>query len=68
MFWGIITLSLLALLVIVKMLTVLETRSQDIQYRNNTKRIQELTEDLDTSRRKYLIAFKSEGVSKHKLS
>lgn len=68
MFWGVITLSALALLVIVKMLTVLETRSQDMQYRNNTKRIQELTEDLDVSRRKYLIAVKSEGVSKHKLS
>lgn len=68
MFWGVITLTALALLVIVKMLTVLETRSQDMQYRNNTKRTQELTEDLDISRRKYLIAVKSEGVSKHKLS
>lgn len=68
MFWGVVTLTALALLVIVKMLTVLETRSQDMQYRNNTKRIQELTEDLDISRRKYLIAVKSEGVSKHKLS
>tara|TARA_Y100001934_G_C12062699_1_gene636165 strand:+ start:84 stop:617 length:534 start_codon:yes stop_codon:yes gene_type:complete len=65
---GLLTLSFLALLVIVKMLTVLETRSQDIQYRNNNKRIQELAEDLDTSRRKYLIAVKAEGVSKHKLS
>ena len=68
MFWGVIMLSFLVLLVIVRMLTVLETRSQDLQYRNNTKRIQELTEELDTSRRKYLIAIKSEGVSKHKLS
>lgn len=68
MFWGILTLSFLALLVIVKMLTVLETRSLDMQYRNNAKRIQELTEDLDTSRRKYLIAVKAEGVVKHKLS
>ena len=68
MFWGVLTLSFLALLVIVKMLTVLETRSQDMQYRNNTKRIQEMAEDLDTSRRKYLIAVKAEGVCKHKLS
>ena len=68
MFWGVVTQTALALLVIVKMLTVLETRSQDMQYRNNTKRIQELTEDLDISRRKYLIAVKSRGVSKHKLS
>jgi len=68
MFWGVVTQTALALLVIVKMLTVLETRSQDMQYRNNTKRIQELTEDLDISRRKYLITVKSEGVSKHKLS
>jgi hypothetical protein len=68
MFWGVVTQTALALLVIVKMHTVLETRSQDMQYRNNTKRIQELTEDLDISRRKYLITVKSEGVSKHKLS
>ena len=45
-FWGILTLSFLALLVNVKMLTVFETRSQDLQYRNNPKRIQELTEEL----------------------
>ena len=68
MFWGILTLGFLALLVIVKMLTVLETRSQDMRYRNNTKRIQEIREDLDKSRQKYLIAVKSEGVSKHRLS
>jgi hypothetical protein len=68
MFWGVITLSFLALLVVVKMLTVLETRSQDLQFRNNTRRTQETTEELDVSRRKYLIAVKSEGVSKHKLS
>ncbi|HAA73658.1 TPA: hypothetical protein DCE37_00870 [Candidatus Latescibacteria bacterium] len=61
MFWGILTLSFLAPLVIVKMLTALETRSQDLQYRNNPKRIQELTEELETSRRKYLIAVKAEG-------
>ena len=68
MFWGVITLSALALLVVVKMLTVLETRSQDMQYRNNTKRIQEMAEELDTSRRKYLVAVKAEGLCKHKLS
>ncbi len=68
MFRGVLVLSFLALLVIVKMPTVLETCSQDIQFRNNNKRIQGLTEDLDTSRRKYLIAVKAEGVTKHKLS
>ena len=67
MFWGILMLGFLALLVIVKMLTVLESRSQEIKYRNNTRRIQELMEDLETSRAKYLIAVKAEGVSKHKL-
>ncbi len=68
MFWGIITLSFLALLIIVKMLTVLEVRAQDVEYRNNTKRIQDIQEDLDTSRRKYVIAVKAEGVAKHRLS
>ena len=68
MFWGILTLSFLALLLIIKMLTVLEVRAQDVQYRTNTKKIQDLQEDLDTSRRKYLIAVKAEGVAKHRLS
>ena len=67
MFWGILMLGFLALLVIVKMLTVLESRSQEIKYRNNTRRIQAVVEDLETSRAKYLIAVKAEGVSKHKL-
>ena len=65
MFWGILTLSFLALLLIVKMLTVLEVRAQDVEYRNNAKKIQDLQEDLDTSRRKYVIAVKAEGVAKN---
>ena len=68
MFWGTITLSALVLLLIVKMLTVLEVSAQDVQYRNNTKRIQDLQEDLDTSRRKFVIAVKAEGVAKNRLS
>ena len=58
----------MVLLLIVKMLTVLEVSAQDVQYRNNTKRIQDLQEDLDTSRRKYVIAVKAEGVTKNRLS
>ena len=68
MFWGILTLSCLALVLIIKMLTTLEVRAQDVQYRSNTKRIQDLQEDLDTSRRKYVIALKAEGVVKNRLS
>ncbi len=68
MFWGVLTLGFLALLLIVKILTVLESRAQDSKYRQNVRRIQEVAEDLETSRRKYMIALKAEGVAKHKLS
>lgn len=68
MFWGILTLSFLALLLIIKMLTVLEVRAQDVEYRNNNKKIQDSQEDLETSRHKYVIAVKAEGVAKNRLS
>ena len=58
----------MALLMIGKVLTVLEMRSQSESQRRNIHRISEIEADLDTSRRKYLIALKSEGVAKHKVS
>ena len=65
---GSATIGFLVLLLIGKILTVLELRSQDQTYRRNQRRIAELGEALDTSRRKYLIALKAEGVAKQKLA
>ena len=41
----------------------MDSENRQIQYQ-----ISETEQDLDTSRRKYLIALKSEGVAKHKVS
>lgn len=65
---GSVTLGFLILLLIGKILTVLELRSQDQAYRRNQRHIAELGEALDTSRRKYLIALKAEGVARQKLA
>ena len=46
----------------------MELRSLERDYRQNQSRFSDLEEDLETSRRKYLIALKSEGVGKHKVS
>jgi hypothetical protein len=68
MILGLITLGFLALLLLGRMLTVLEIRSLDRDHRHLQNQISELEGDLDTSRRKYLIALKAEGVARHKLT
>jgi len=65
---GTVTLVFLVLLLAGRILTVLELRSLEQQYRRNLRAISELGEALDTSRRKYLVALKAEGVSKQKLA
>ena len=67
-FLGLMALGLLVLLMVGKILTVLELREKGQMYRKNTHRITELEEDLDTSRRRYLIALEGEGVGKNKVS
>lgn len=65
---GFATLGFLLLLLLAKMLSSLELRSREADYRHNQARISDLEQDLDTSRRKYLIAIKGEGVAKYRLS
>ena len=65
---GMVALGGLALLLVGKILTVIELRSQDQKYRQNLYKISEIENDLDTSRRKYLIALKAEGVAKNRMS
>lgn len=65
---GLVALGGLAVLLIGKILTVIELRSQDQNYRQNLYKISEIENDLDTSRRKYLIALKAEGVAKNRVS
>ncbi len=65
---GFITLGFLLLLLLGKTLSAWELRALNHEYRANQNQIAELEEDLDTSRRKYLIALKAEGVAKHKAS
>ncbi len=68
MLMGFATLVFLVLLLLGKTLTAIELRSLERDFRQNQARISELEEDLETSRRKYLIALKAEGVAKHKTS
>ena len=65
---GLVTLGFLGLLLAGKILTVLELRSLDHEFRQKQNRIAELERDLETSRRKYLIALKAEGIAKHRVS
>jgi hypothetical protein len=68
MILGFATLGCLLLLLLIRALTVWELRSMDSEHRQIQHQISETEEDLDTSRRKYLIALKAEGVAKHKVS
>lgn len=68
MILGFDALAFLVLLLLGKTLTVLELRALERDYRQHQGRIADLEEALDTSRRKYLIALKAEGVSKHRAS
>ncbi len=65
---GLATLGFLLLLLLAKMLTSLELRARESECRHNQARIFDVEQDLDTSRRKYLLAIKAEGVAKHRLS
>jgi len=64
---GLTALGFLGLLLGGKILTVLELRALEEEFRRNQHRIAELNEALDTSRRKYLLALKAEGTAKRKL-
>jgi hypothetical protein len=65
---GLVTFGFLIVLLSSKILTVLEIRSLTHKHLRSVNRIIELEADLDTSRQRYLIALKSEGVSKNKVS
>ena len=65
---GFAALGFIVMLLLGRMFTVMELRSLERDYRQNQGRFSDLEEDLDTSRRKYLVALKSEGVGKHKVS
>ena len=68
MILGFSTLGCLLLLLLIRALTVWELRSTDSENRQIQYQISQTEEDLETSRRKYLIALKAEGVAKHKVS
>lgn len=65
---GLVAVGFLALLLGGKILAVMELRAQEQVYRKNLFRISEIESDLETSRRKYLIALKAEGVAKNRVS
>ncbi len=65
---GFATLGCLLVLLLIRALTVWELRSLNSEHRQIQHQISETEQDLDTSRRKYLIALKAEGVAKHKTS
>lgn len=65
---GLVALGFLAILLLGKILTVMELKSQDQAYRQYLHKISEKEADLETSRRKYLIALKAEGVAKNRVS
>ena len=67
-FLGFIALAFLVLLLVGKVLVVYELKSQDQVYRKNLHKISEIESDLESSRRKYLIALKAEGVAKNRVS
>jgi len=67
-FWGLAALLFLILLLIRKILTVLELKAKEQKYRKNLYRITEMESNLETSRRRYLIALKAEGVAKNRVS
>ena len=56
------------LLLVGKMLTAYELKSQDQAYRKNSHKISEIESDLESPSRKYLIALKAEGVAKNRVS
>ena len=67
-FLGFTTLVFLLLLLVGKILVVYELKSQDQVYRKNLHKISEIESGLESSRRRYLVALKVEGVAKNRVS
>jgi len=65
---GAAALLFLVVLLVGKILTVLEIKSKEQLCRKNLHQIADIEDDLETSRRKYLIALKAEGVAKNRVS
>jgi len=67
-FSGLVALLFLTVLLVSKILTVLELKAKEQTYRRNLHKISEIENNLESSRRKYLIALKAEGVAKNRVS
>ncbi|MGA1194979.1 MAG: hypothetical protein ACO36I_00630 [Candidatus Latescibacterota bacterium] len=67
-FSGFVALLFLTVLLVSKILTVLELRAKEQAYRRNLHKISDIESNLESSRRKYLIALKAEGVAKNRVS
>lgn len=67
-FTGLIALLFLIVLLVSKILTVLELKAKEQTYRRNLHKIADIESNLESSRRKYLIALKAEGVAKNRVS
>ena len=67
-FTGLVALLFLVALLISKILAVLELKAKEQTYRRNLHKISEIESNLESSRRKYLIALKAEGVAKNRVS
>jgi len=67
-FVGVVALILLTILLVSKILAVLELKAKEQLYRRNLHKIAEIENNLESSRRKYLIALKAEGVAKNRVS
>lgn len=67
-FLGVVALIFLTILLVSKILAVLELKSKEQTYRKNLHKISDIENHLESSRRKYLIALKAEGVAKNRVS
>ncbi|MBT3604010.1 MAG: hypothetical protein HN521_13200 [Candidatus Latescibacteria bacterium] len=67
-FLGVVALLFLTVLLVAKILTVLELKSKEQTYRRNLYKITAIESNLESSRRKYLIGLKAEGVAKNRVS
>jgi hypothetical protein len=67
-FLGLAALVLLTVLLVSKILMTLELRAKEETYRRNLFKISETESALETSRRRYLIGLKAEGVAKNRVS
>ena len=65
---GLAALLFLTILLVSKILTVMELKSKEQTYRRNLYKISEIESNLETSRRRYLIGLKAEGVAKNRVA